>query len=403
MMKEWLDGNPVNREDMLRHDKWLCMMYPRLKLLHELLSENGSFWMTLDDNEIHRARMVMDDIFGEQNHVATCIWHKMDSPKNTAMQFSEDHDYLLVYAKDAAPWTPNLLARTEEMTARYQNPDNDPRGPWLLSDLAARNKYSQGLYEIQTPSGRSISGPPTGSYWRVSKAKFDHLNAENRIWWGESGNNRPGIKRFLSEVKEGVVPQTLWAWKEVGSTRNAKQALSKVMGWHGNEENFVTPKPTGLLEKIIHLATNEDSIVLENLFEATYKDDLNSYEQNVACYLDGEKALRWWHRNVAQRQYALQGWRKNKVYPDFIFAMNRDDNKERIMILETKGDHLDNPDTKYKQKVLQACADAFKFESVTKQGDLELVIDENTTVCCDLIFEEKWKADISKLLDVCHD
>ena len=151
------------------------------------------------------------------------------------------------------------------------------------------------------------------------------------------------------------------------------------------------------------LRRTDGKFIEKNLFEATYKDDLNSYEQNVACYLDGEKALRWWHRNVAQRQYALQGWRKNKVYPDFIFAMNRDDDKERIMILETKGDHLDNPDTRYKQKVLQACADAFTFENVTKQGDLELVIDENTTVCCDLIFEDKWETDLSKILDVSYD
>lgn len=264
MMKEWLDGNPVNKEDMLRHDKWCCLMYPRLKLLYELLSENGSLWMTLDDNEIHRARMVMDEVFGEDNFIATCIWHKMDSPKNTARHFSEDHDYLLVYARDAEFWTPRLLPRTEEMVARYQNPDNDPRGPWLLSDLAARNPYSQGLYEIETPTGRKFSGPPTGSYWRISKIKFDELNADNRIWWGATGNNRPGIKRFLSEVKEGVVPQTLWSWKDVGSTRNAKQALSRIMGWVGSEENFVTPKPIGLLSKIIGLATNKNSIVLDS-------------------------------------------------------------------------------------------------------------------------------------------
>jgi adenine-specific DNA-methyltransferase len=264
IIKEWLDGNPVNKEDMLRHDKWCCLMYPRLKLLHELLSENGSFWMTLDDNEIHRARMILDEIFGESNFVATCIWHKMDSPKNTARQFSEDHDYLLVYARDAEYWEPKLLPRTEEMKARYQNPDKDPRGPWLLSDLAARNVYSQGLYEITTPSGRIIKGPPTGSYWRVNKSKFDALDADDRIWWGESGDNRPGIKRFLSEVKDGVVPQTLWPWKEVGSTRNAKQYLSKIMGWKGNEENFVTPKPTNLLKRIVQLSTNNNSIVLDS-------------------------------------------------------------------------------------------------------------------------------------------
>lgn len=147
------------------------------------------------------------------------------------------------------------------------------------------------------------------------------------------------------------------------------------------------------------LKRKDGQYVQKNLFESTYKDDLNTYEQSVACYLDGEKALRWWHRNVAQRQYALQGWRKHKIYPDFIFATDYDGDKERVMILETKGEHLDNLDTKYKKKVLQACAEAFKFENVTKGGELELVIDQQTTVSCSLIFEGKWETDLSKLLE----
>ncbi len=228
IMKEWLSTNPVDGEDMLRHDKWLCMMWSRLVLLRELLSETGSIWITLDDNEVHRARMVLDEIFGEANFVATCIWHKMDSPKNTAEFFSEDHDYVLIYAKAKSDWHLNLLPRSEEMIARYKNPDNDSRGPWLLSDLAARNQYTQGLYPITTPSGRVIEGPPAGSYWRVRREKFDELDADGRIWWGD-GSTRPGIKRYLSEVKSGVVPQTLWSWQDVGSTRNSKQELSQVM------------------------------------------------------------------------------------------------------------------------------------------------------------------------------
>lgn len=147
------------------------------------------------------------------------------------------------------------------------------------------------------------------------------------------------------------------------------------------------------------LRRKDGHFVEKSLFEPTYKDDLNSYEQSVACYLDGEKALRWWHRNVAQRQYALQGWRKNKIYPDFIFAMDSDGGKERLLILETKGDHLDNPDTQYKQKILEVCSNAFRFENVTKLGDLQLVVDEDTTVNCALIFEGQWETDLSKLLE----
>ncbi len=263
IMKEWLSSNPVDAEDMLRHDKWLCMMWPRLVLLRELLSERGSIWITLDDNEVHRARMVLDEIFGEQNFVATCIWHKMDSPKNTAEFFSEDHDYVLVYAKAKADWHLNLLPRSEEMLARYKNPDNDARGTWLLSDLAARNFYAQGTYSIETPSGRVIEGPPAGSYWRVSREKFDELDADNRIWWGD-GNNRPGIKRFLSEVKSGVVPQTLWGWQEVGSTRNSKQELSQMMSSGLDGDLFITPKPVSLVERILEIGADDDALVLDS-------------------------------------------------------------------------------------------------------------------------------------------
>lgn len=263
IMKEWLSTNPVDGEDMLRHDKWLCMMWPRLVLLRELMSEAGSFWMTLDDNEVHRARMVLDEIFGEQNFVATCIWQKNFSPKNTAQFFSEDHDYLLVYAKDKRQWRPNLLERTEAMEARYSNPDNDTRGPWTSGDVSARNYYSEGTYAITCPSGRVISGPPQGMYWRVKSSKFKEMDAEGRIWWGEDGNNQPRIKRYLSEVKPGRTPQTLWFYDEVGHTQDAKKTLIE-MGLLQGEETTITPKPVALIERVLELASTPDSLVLDS-------------------------------------------------------------------------------------------------------------------------------------------
>ncbi len=245
------------------HSRWMNMMYPRLYLARNLLCENGTIFISIDDNELANLRELCDEVLGQENFIATIIWHKMDSPKNSAIHFSVDHDYVVLYARNSELWRPNPLQRTSKMVSRYKNPDNDPRGPWLLSDLAARNFYSQGRYAITTPSGKIIQGPPAGSYWRVSNERFIELDKDNRIWWGESGNNRPGIKRFLSEVREGVVPQTYWPWQEVGSTRNAKQEFSQLMEANSGENLFITPKPTELIRKMLRIASASDSIVLD--------------------------------------------------------------------------------------------------------------------------------------------
>ncbi|MGR3724279.1 site-specific DNA-methyltransferase [Abyssibius alkaniclasticus] len=262
MIKEWLEGNPIGIEDGLRHDKWCAMMWPRLRLLHELLAETGSFWMTLDDNEVHNARQILDEVFGKHNFVATVIWQKVFSPKNTAKHFSEDHDYIIVYAKHASSWTPNLFARTAEMEGRYSNPDSDPNGPWTSGDLTARNPYSKGKYEVVGPTGKTFN---SGSrYWRQSKDSFLEMNKANRIWWGVDGSNMPRMKRYLSEVKDGLVPQTLWEFNVAGHTQEAKQELLRVMGYTGDEDIFVTPKPTKLLSRILAAATQKNSIILDS-------------------------------------------------------------------------------------------------------------------------------------------
>lgn len=263
MMQEWL-GAVVDKDDLTRHDKWLCMMMPRLKLLKELLAEDGAIFVSIDDNEGAKLRVLMDEVFGGHNFIAGLVWHKMDSPKNTAIHFSEDHEYIVCYGKNAETWRPLALPRTEEMISRYKNPDNDPRGPWMLSDLAARNFYEQGRYPITTKIGRVIPGPPAGSCWRVKKEKLEELDKDNRIWWGDSGDNRPGIKRFLSEVREGIVPQTMLHWKQVGSTRNMKQELSELMAAEASSDLFITPKPSKLIHHLLRIATDEDAIVLDS-------------------------------------------------------------------------------------------------------------------------------------------
>ena len=264
-IRRWL-GEVVGKEgDTLdRHDRWLCMMYPRLMLLKQFLREDGAIFVSIDDNEVAMLRLLMDEVFGAKNFIATVIWNMMDSPKNSARYLSEDHEYIVIYAKNKDTWKPSPLARTDSMIARYKNPDNDPRGPWLLSDLAARNFYAQGRYSIPTKSGKVIEGPPSGSYWRVSEEKFWDLDRDNRIWWGKSGNNRPGIKRFLTDVKDGVVPRTLWPWQEVGSTRHSKQELSQILNLGTATDIFITPKPSSLLQRILQIASDKDSLIMDS-------------------------------------------------------------------------------------------------------------------------------------------
>jgi adenine-specific DNA-methyltransferase len=262
-IREWLDANPVGIEDTLRHDKWLAMMWPRLTLLRELMSERASLWMTLDDNEVHRARGMLDEVFGTENFVAACVWQKNFSPKNTAQFFSEDHDYVLVVAKNKTLWRPRLLERTAEMEARYSNPDGDPRGPWTSGDISARNYYSEGTYAIDCPGGRHIDGPPPGTYWRVKKSKFLELDKKGRIYWGEDKNNQPRLKRYLSEVKQGRVPQTLWFYEDVGHTQDAKKQLLEIGVLQG-EEATITPKPVGLIERVLEIGADDDALVLDS-------------------------------------------------------------------------------------------------------------------------------------------
>jgi adenine-specific DNA-methyltransferase len=247
-------------DDNLEHSKWLAMMWPRLELLRELLSEDGSIWVSIDDNEAHYLKIIMDEVFGRRNFLSSIIWRKNYSPKSSAKHFSEDHDFVLVYARNGQTWSPNLLPRSEAQDRAYKNPDNDPRGLWKTSDLSARNPYSLGIYSITTPSGRTISGPPKGRYWAISKEKLERLNADARIWWGRKGDSVPQIKRFLTDVKEGRVPQTIWPYDEVGHTQDAKKEIVRLF----NSDVFGTPKPERLIERILTLATHPGHIVLDS-------------------------------------------------------------------------------------------------------------------------------------------
>lgn len=240
-------------------------MYPRLFLARNLLKDDGVIFVSIDDHEVHNLRHLMDEIFGPENFVATVIWHKVYVPKNSARHFSDDHDYILVYARSADAWTPELLPRTAEQDAKYTNPDGDTRGPWRPGPMAARNYYSKGLYKITCPSGRVIDGPPPGSYWRFSEEKFRDMDRDGRIYWGPGGDNSPATKLFLSEVMAGRVPQTIWSYNEVGHTQEAKKELLERVSFSSSDSVFDTPKPTRLIEQMLRIGTRSDEgdIVLD--------------------------------------------------------------------------------------------------------------------------------------------
>jgi len=261
-IKKWL-GEVVGKdgEDLTRHDKWLCMMYPRLKLLHKLLADDGAIFISIDDNEQANLKLICDEIFGVRNFINNIIWQKKYSPQNDARYLSDMHDFIMLYAKNKSDFNRNLLPRNDAQNKRYKNPDNDPRGPWKSSDLSAKRVTEKDLYEIITPSGRKVL-PPKGRSWVVGKKKFKELLKENRIWFGEKGSNVPSVKKFLNEVQDGTVPVTLWLREEVGDNQEARQILKAIF----NESNapFETPKPPRLLERLILLASNENDIILDS-------------------------------------------------------------------------------------------------------------------------------------------
>ena len=199
----------------------------------------------------------MDEVFGAGNFVTNVVWQKKFSPQNDARHFSDNHDFLICYAKDKEIWRPNLLPRTERHNQRYSNPDNDPRGAWSSSGLDVKTYQEEYDYPITTPSGRIVE-PPGGSCWRYSKDRFDELVDDNRIYFGRNGNNVPRIKRFLSEVKQGITPLTIWTHQEVGHTQSATQGMNRI------GISFANPKPYTLLQQVLQIGSDKESIILDS-------------------------------------------------------------------------------------------------------------------------------------------
>ncbi|MDP1830969.1 MAG: site-specific DNA-methyltransferase [Geothrix sp.] len=251
-------------DDNLEHSTWLNLMYPRLELLRELLHEDGSIWVTIDDNEAHYLKVVMDEVFGRNNFVANVFWQKTPTRENRT-DVSTVHDHVLLYARNRETWKEvrNPLPASESQIERFTNPDNDERGPW--ASLPAHAKAEKGrrkeqFFTIRTPSGRNVD-PPAGRCWLYTEPRFHEMVRDKRIWFGADGGNVPRVKKFLSEVQAGLVPSTLWLYQEVGTNGQAKLEITRLFP---GETPFSTPKPEGLLARILQIASNPGDLVLDS-------------------------------------------------------------------------------------------------------------------------------------------
>ena len=269
LMREWLKQNgPVDGEDLERHDKWLCMMWPRLHLLKELLSDDGVIFVSIDDNEQHHLRMLMDEVFGQVNFVTNIIWQKKFSPQSDARYFSDNHDFMLCYAKSKVQgrgdigWHRKLMPRTEGHEKNYRHDDNNGRGLYSTADLSVKSYAAEYDYPITNPNTGEQHYPPRGRCWMTSQANMQIWLAEDRIYFGRDGRGKPSLKKYLQDVQDGIVPLTIWPYSEVGHTASARRAVKEI--FHDRDDPFDNPKALGLLDRTLRIATNPDDIILDS-------------------------------------------------------------------------------------------------------------------------------------------
>ena len=248
-------------DDSVEHSVWLSLMRDRLELLHKLLSDNGTIWISIDDNEEAYLKVLCDEIFGRTNFINTVIWQKIHSLKNDARYLSENHDFILVYAKNKELVKLNLLGRTESMNSRYKNPDNDPRGPWQSGDLVANEERTNGHFKVTSPFTGKVFDVPSGKHWVYSEENLKTMIAEGRVWFGKNGDAFPRKKRYLSEVMQGRKGSTIWLSDEVGHNQEAKRESIKLFG---SQSSFATPKPERLIEQILTLSSDENDLILDS-------------------------------------------------------------------------------------------------------------------------------------------
>lgn len=258
-------------DDNLEHSQWLNLMRPRLEILRSLLSDSGSIWISIDDDEGHYLKVLCDEVFGRSNFVSTVIWEKKYAPQGNAQWFTDSHDFLLVYAKNKVGWTPNLLPRSESMNAKYKNPDNDPKGLWRPDNATislsggqrgaqyARTGYCENIYELKAPNGKTYL-PPQGRCWYYPEERMMQAIEEGKIFFGKDGQGAPQLKRYLSEVKQGATAMTIWKRDEVGDNQEAKREVRIF----NPESVFATPKPERIVERVLTLGSAPGDLVLDS-------------------------------------------------------------------------------------------------------------------------------------------
>lgn len=247
-------------DDNLEHSTWLSLMKPRLEILRNLLADDGSLWVSLDDNEQAYCKVLLDEVFGRKNFVCNAIWQKKYSPANDAKWFSDNHDFIIIYAKNKEIWRPNLLPRTEEQNKYYKYDDNDGRGRWRSDNVLVKSFSQSGVFPIVNPNTGKEYWPPKGSCYRFNAATAAQLLKENKFYFGKDGKGAPQLKRYLSEVKQGMTPLTIWTYEEVGHNQDAKKEVKQFNA----EDVFATPKPERLIERVLTLGSNKGDLVLDS-------------------------------------------------------------------------------------------------------------------------------------------
>ena len=262
LLSDWYaDESPVDGEDLERHDKWLCMMWPRLQLLRELLAENGAILLSIDNNEVHHLRLMLDEIFGADNFLAEISWWSKHTLANDAKGISDQHESILFYSRSAPQFRVRLLPRSEQMDMAYDNPDSDPRGRWMASPLHAKSGRESDRYSVMLPNGVTWACPP-GRFPVYNQDRLLELYAEGRLWFGRSGTATPSKKTYLSEVRQGKTVGSLWEYSEVGHTAGARNMIKTIFA--DRDDPFDNPKPVDLIRRAIWITTGNDGIILDS-------------------------------------------------------------------------------------------------------------------------------------------